>query len=321
MPEKIEKMIVGVDLGGSKINAILTDFLGNISRQVLKDTLAKEGPDAVIARVIECIKQVTSSNNIAGIGVGAAGACDVESGVVTLSPNLPGWHNVRLRDIIQREFDVPVYLDNDANVAALGEYYFGGVTGVANLLYVCVGTGIGGGIIIDGQLYHGASGSAGEIGHMTIDINGTRCPCGNFGCWETLASGTALARDAVKQIKAGAQTSILDFADGKLDEVSANRVFLAAKDGDRLANEMISQTGYYLGIGLVNLINIFNPQLILIGGGLARMGQLLLAPATKVVKKRAYELPAGAARIELARLGADAEALGAVALVLKNSRS
>jgi glucokinase len=305
MPEKLEKMIVGVDLGGSKINAILADSRGNISRQVLKDTLAQEGPDAVILRVIECIKQVASSTDIAGIGIGAAGACDVESGVITLSPNLPGWHNVQLRDIIQREFNVPVYLDNDANVAALGEYYFGGLVGVANLIYVCVGTGIGGGIIIAGQLYHGASGSAGEIGHMTIDINGTRCPCGNSGCWETLASGTALAREAVKQVKAGAQTSILDFADGQLDKVSANRVFLAAKDGD--------------GIGLVNLINIFNPQLILIGGGLARMGQMLLEPATKVVKERAYELPAGAVRIELARLGADAEALGAVALVLKTN--
>ena len=321
MSEKIDKMIVGVDLGGSKINAILADSLGNISRQVLKDTLAKEGPDAVIARVIECIKQVTSSTNIAGIGIGAAGACDVESGVITLSPNLPGWHNVQLRDIIQREYDVPVYLDNDANVAALGEYYFGDVGGVANIIYVCIGTGIGGGIIIAGQLYHGASGSAGEIGHMTIDINGIRCPCGNSGCWETLASGTALARDAVKRIKAGAQTNILDYTDGQLDKVSAHRVFLAAKDSDRLAKEMISQTGYYLGIGLVNLINIFNPQLILIGGGLARMGQMLLEPAIKVVKERAYELSAGAARIELARLGADAEALGAVALVLKNSRT
>jgi glucokinase len=320
MSENLEKMIVGVDLGGSKINAILTDARGNISRQVLKDTVAQEGPDAVIVRIMECIKNVASNNRIVGIGIGAAGACDVESGVITLSPNLPGWHNVHLRDIIQRKYDVPVYLDNDANLAALGEYYFGGVGGVANLIYVCIGTGIGGGIIIGGQLYHGASGSAGEIGHMTIDINGIRCPCGNSGCWETLASGTALAREAIKQIKAGAQTSIVDFADGQLDKVSAHRVFLAAKDGDRLAKEMISQTGYYLGIGLVNLVNIFNPQLILIGGGLARMGQMLIQPATKVVNERAYELPARAASIELARLGADAEALGAVALVLKNSR-
>jgi glucokinase len=319
MPEKLEKMIIGVDLGGSKINAILADCHGNILRQKLKDTLAQEGPDAVITRVIECIKQVVSGADIAGIGIGAAGACEAATGVITLSPNLPGWYNIPLRDIVQREFNLPVYLENDANVAALGEHCFGGAAGIANLIYICVGTGIGGGIMIDGQLYHGVSGSAGEIGHMTIDINGLPCPCGNSGCWETLASGTALAREAVKRIEAGAQTSILNFADGQLDKVSAHRVFLAAQEGDRLANELISHTAYYLGVGLVNIVNIFNPQLILIGGGLSRMGQLLLQPATKVVRERAYELPARAVRIEMARLGAESEALGAVALVLKSS--
>jgi len=319
MPKKLEKMIVGVDLGGSKINAILADPSGNVLRQGLKDTLAQEGPDEVIKRVIGCIKQVASGADIAGIGIGAAGACDVVNGIITFSPNLPGWHNIPLKDILQREFDPPIYLENDATVAALGEHYFGGAVGIANLIYLCVGTGIGGGIMIDGQLYHGASGSAGEIGHMTIDINGPRCSCGNIGCWETLASGTALAREAVKQIKAGTQTSILNFADGELQKVSAQRVFLAAQEGDPLANELISQTAYYLGVGLVSIVNIFNPQLILIGGGLSRMGRLLLEPASKVVRDRAYELPAAAVRIELARLGADAEALGGVALVLESS--
>jgi len=319
MPKKLEKMIVGVDLGGSKINAILADSRGNILRQGLKDTLAQEGPDEVIKRVIRCVKQVASGTDIAGIGIGAAGACDVATGVITLSPNLPGWHNIPLKDILQREFDLPIYLENDATVAALGEHYFGGAVDVANLIYLCVGTGIGGGIMIDGQLYHGASGSAGEIGHMTIDINGPRCSCGNIGCWETFASGTALAREAVKQIKAGAKTSILNFADGDPKKVSAQRVFLAAQEGDPLANELISQTASYLGVGLVNIVNIFNPQLILIGGGLSRMGRLLLEPASKVVRDRAYELPAAAVRIELARLGADAEALGGVALVLESS--
>ncbi len=319
MPKKLEKMIVGVDLGGSKINAILADPSGNVLRQGLKDTLAQEGPDEVIKRVIGCIKQVASGADIAGIGIGAAGACDVVNGIITFSPNLPGWHNIPLKDILQREFDPPIYLENDATVAALGEHYFGGAVGIANLIYLCVGTGIGGGIMIDGQLYHGASGSAGEIGHMTIDINGPRCSCGNIGCWETLASGTALAREAVKQIKAGTQTSILNFADGELQKVSAQRVFLAAQEGDPLANELISQTAYYLGVGLVSIVNIFNPQLILIGGGLSRMGRLLLEPASKVVRDRAYELPVAAVRIELARLGADAEALGGVALVLESS--
>jgi len=322
MPEKLEKMIVGVDLGGSKINVILSDSSGNIEARDLRDTLAHEGPDAVIKRIIDSIKQVASRveiSKIAGIGIGAAGACEVATGVITLSPNLTGWHDIPLKDLIQREFNLPIYVENDATVAALGEHYFGGGVGIANLIYVSVGTGIGGGIIIADQLYHGASGSAGEIGHMTIDINGPRCPCGNIGCWETLASGTALTREAVKRIEAGAQTSILNFADGELEKVSAQSVFLAAQEGDRLAKELISRTGYYLGVGLVNLVNIFNPQLILIGGGLSQMGPLLTEPATKVVKKRAYELPARAVRIELARLGADAGALGAVVMVLKSS--
>ena len=325
-----KQMIVGVDLGGSKINVILSDSSGNIKERDLRDTLAHEGPEAVIKRIIESIKQVASGADIAGIGIGAAGACETSTGVITLSPNLPGWHNIPLKDIIQREFSLPTYLDNDATVAALGEHYFGGGVGIENLVYVTVGTGIGGGIIIGGQLYRGASGSAGEIGHMTIDINGPRCPCGNIGCWETLASGTALAREAVRQVEAGTPTTILNFAGGdpragreggSTKKVSAQSVFLAAQDGDRLAKELISRTGYYLGVGLVNLVNIFNPQLVLIGGGLSQMGPLLLDPAIKVVKEHAFELPARAVRIELARLGADAGAMGAVALVLQEKFS
>lgn len=310
------ELIVGVDVGGSKINSILADSQGNIKARDLRDTRAKRGPDAVIERIIESISQVATGSDIAGIGVGAAGACDTVNGVITSSPNLPQWQDIPLRGIVQQEFDCPVYLQNDATLAALGEHHFGGGRDVDHLIYVSVGTGIGGGIIINGKLYCGASGSAGEFGHMTIDVNGPSCPCGNTGCWETLASGTALAREAVKRIRDGQKTNILKFADGKVEKVSARRVHLAAQKGDRLANELIAQTGYYLGIGLVNLVDIFNPQLILIGGGLSRMGKLLLGPATSVVRERAFELPAKAVRIEIAHLGVDAEALGAVALVL-----
>lgn len=314
-----EEMIVGVDLGGSKINVILADPRGDIKAQDTTDTGAHEGPEAVIKRIIESIKQVVSGADIRGIGIGAAGGCEASTGIITFSPNLPGWHNIPLRDIIQREFGLPTYLENDATLAALGEHYFGAGVGIDNLIYVTIGTGIGGGIIIGGQLYRGASGTAGEIGHMTIDVNGPRCNCGSIGCWETFASGTALAREAVKRIKAGAQTTILSFADGDLNKVSGETVFMAAQEGDSLAVELISVTGYYLGVGLVNLVNIFNPQLILIGGGLAQMGSLLLDPAVKVVAEHAFRLPAEAVRIELARLGADAGAFGAVALVLKSS--
>jgi glucokinase len=311
-----EQMIIGVDIGGTKINSILADSDGNIKSKDLRDTRAKLGPDAVIERIIESIRQVVSGNTVEGIGIGAAGACDTVNGVITSSPNLPRWENIPLRDIIQREFDCPVYLQNDATLAALGEHRFGGGMGIDHLIYVGVGTGIGGGIIIDGQLYCGVSGSAAEFGHMTIDINGPPCSCGNTGCWETFASGTALAREAVKRIKDGQKTSILKYADGKIEQVSAKRVHLAAQKGDRLANELIAQTGYYLGVGLVNMVNIFNPRLILIGGGLSRMGKLLLGPAINVVEERAFELPAKAVRIEIARLGVDAEALGAIALAL-----
>ena len=312
------KMIIGIDLGGTKINTVLADRRGNIKARDLRDTLASEGPDAVIERIAGAIKDVSSRTKIAGIGIGAAGACDAAKGVITSSPNLPGWHNVPLKEKIQRQFDIPTYLENDATVAALGEYCFGGYEGIDNLIYVSVGTGIGGGIIINGQLYSGTSGSAGEVGHMTIDINGIKCPCGNIGCWETLASGNAMSREAVKRIKAGELSTILDFADGKLDKVNGKSIFAAAQKGDRLAQEVIAQTGYYLGVGLVNLVDIFNPQLILIGGGLSQMGALLLDPARKVVNQRAFQLPAQAVSIEPSRLGTDSAALGAVALVLKS---
>jgi len=310
-------MIVGVDLGGSKINTILADPRGDIKARDLRDTCAHEGPEAVIRRIIGSIKQVMSGADIGGIGIGAAGVCDTSTGIVTFSPNLPGWHNIPLKDIIRREFGLPTYLENDATLAALGEHCFGAGVGIDNLIYVTVGTGIGGGIVIGGQLYRGVSGTAGEIGHMTIYVNGPRCNCGNIGCWETFASGKALAREAVKRIKAGAQTTILSFADGDLGKVNGETVFLAAQQGDSLALELISVTGYYLGVGLVNLVNIFNPQLILIGGGLSRIGSLLLDRALKVVAEHAFRLPAEAVRIELGRLGTDAGALGAVALVLQ----
>ncbi len=315
------RLILGVDLGGSKISAIVADAKANIIARYDGDTCAEQGREEVIGRVIQSIKQVmaspkvASSADIVGIGIGAAGACDAASGVITFSPNLPGWVNIPLKDIIQREFGLPTYLDNDVNVAALGEHRFGAGVGISNLIYVGVGTGIGGGIIIDGQLYHGKSGTAGEIGHMTIDVQGPRCNCGNIGCWETFASGTALAREAVRRIEAGAQTTILNFCPGDLKKVSAEAVYLAAVNGDELAKELILRTSYYLGVGLVNLVNIFNPDLILIGGGLSQMGQLLLAPAAEVVKERAFQLPAKAVRIEMAQLGADAGVLGALALV------
>jgi len=316
-----EELIVAIDLGGTKISAVLADASANVKARDHRGTHAGQGPEEVIGRIIDSIKclmeSAASPGQITGVGIAAAGACEVSSGVISSSPNLPGWHDIPLRDIIQRQFGIATYLDNDATLAAFGEHCFGAGVGVDNLLYVTVGTGIGGGIIIDGKPYRGVSGTAGEMGHMTIDDNGPRCSCGNIGCWETFASGTALAREAVKRIEAGAQTAILGLCQGDLSKVSAQAVSLAAEGGDALAAELISQTGYYLGVGLANLVNIFNPELISIGGGLSNIGERLLAPALKVVKERAFAVPAKAVRIAISRLGADAGVMGAVAMVVQ----
>ena len=212
-------------------------------------------------------------------------------------------------------------MGNDANMAALGEHYFGAGRGVRHLIYITMGTGVGGGIILGGKLYGGACGAAGEIGHTTIDVNGPRCNCGNLGCWEVLGSGTALAREARQRMEAGAPTSILEEAGGDLSKVTAQTVSVAAQQGDPLALELVGQVSYYLGVGLVNLVNIFNPELILIGGGLAQMGDMLLQPAREMVRERAFQIAYEAVRIDLAQLGDDAGALGAVALMLQEVKA
>jgi glucokinase len=323
MPEHKE-LILGVDLGGTKIATALATAQGEILARGYSPTPAQAAPEAAVDSILATIKKTISSrklkaSQVLGIGIAAAGLIDGDKGEVISSPNLPSWHEVPLRDIVEQRFAVPAYLGNDATLAALGEWHFGLKREIANLIYITVSTGIGGGIIADDRLYTGAYGVAGEIGHMTIDINGPHCNCGNIGCWETLASGTALAREAVSQITAGANTSIIGLVNGDMSKVDAEAVSLAAKQGDKLAKALISRLGYYLGVGLVNLVNIFNPELVLIGGGVAKMGDLLLQPAIDIVKERAYSMAAHAVEIKPALLGDDSSLLGAVAFVLEHS--
>ena len=313
-----QEVYLGIDLGGSKILTAVVADRGEILSRDYRITPASDGLDAVIREVL---KSATSAlaplgiamQELAAIGIGAPGISDPAMGVIFTSPNLPEWHNVPLRDIIARETGRKSYLINDANAAALGELYFGAARGVRHMVYVTISTGIGGGIIIDGQLYTGSVGTAGEIGHMTIDASGPRCQCGNTGCWEVLASGTALADRARQQIRDGAKTSILDDAGGDLEKVTAPVIQAAAERGDPLARELIAKTGYYIGVGLANLINIFNPELIVIGGGLSNIGEALLSPAFQVAGERAFKEAYQAVRFALPELGADSGVLGAAA--------
>ena len=315
------KYALAVDLGGTKIAAALATPEGEIVAREQRPTPAREGPQAVVAGMVGALAQVMKRSGVVvgqvmGIGIGAAGACDPQAGLVISSPNLPGWHRVPLKTMVERELGLATFLENDANLGALGEHRFGAGKGIANLIYVTIGTGIGGGLILGGRLYTGACGSAGEVGHMTIDVNGPRCNCGNVGCWEVLASGTALAREAVARIQGGVSTSILELAGGDLGRVSAEVVERAARQGDGLAQELVLQAGRYLGVGLVNLVNIFNPELILIGGGMSKMSDLLFPTALGLMRERAFEVASSCVRIEPAGLGGDSGLLGAVALVL-----
>jgi len=284
--ESADDLILGIDLGGSKILTAVVNSRGEMLSSDEGITPATEGREAVIQSIVESSHRVLKQANVAiseicAIGIGAAGISNPETGILFTSPHLPGWRDVSLRDIIQEKLGKKTFLTNDANAAALGEFYFGAARGARNFIYITLSTGIGGGIVIDGKIYSGAIGAAGEVGHMTIDDDGPICNCGNRGCWETLASGTALAREARQRIKEGARTSILEYAEGDVEKVTAQVIHSAAEHGDSLARELIARTGYYVGVGLANLINIFNPELIVIGGGLSNIGDMLLKPAFK----------------------------------------
>jgi len=294
MCESVYDLILGVDLGGSKILTAVVKPGGEMLSSDESATPATEGRDIVIQSILDsahsALRQASCTiSEISAIGIGAPGISNPEAGILFTSPNLPGWRNVLLRDIIQNKLDKKTFLINDANAAALGELYFGAAQGTRNFIYITLSTGIGGGIVIDGKIYTGAIGIAGEVGHMTIDDNGPLCNCGNKGCWEALASGTALAREAKRRIKEGTKTSILKYVEGDSEKMTAQIIHSAAEKGDKLAKDLIARTGYYVGVGIANLINIFNPELIVIGGGLSNIGDMLLKPAFKVAAERSYK--------------------------------
>lgn len=312
------RAFLAMDLGGTKIASALVTAEGEILSQEFVPTLAEEGIDAVIGRMLATIDNLINNADLsrfapAGMAIAAAGAIDSDNGVVTASPNLPGWRDVPLKEILEEMTGLEIFLINDASAAALGEHRFGAGRGAKDLIYVTVSTGIGGGIIINGQLYSGASGSAGEIGHMTIQADGPRCSCGNTGCLEMLASGKAVAREAQRLIAAGAKTRILELAEREPANITAATVAAAALEGDTLALEIISTAATYLGIGLANLINIFNPEMIIIGGGMAQMGDMLLEVARKVAVGKAFQLPAQRVCIIPSQLGYNSALLGAAA--------
>jgi len=307
--------IVAVDLGGTKILAAVVTHDSRVVAREYQPT-PDAGEPGIVAAILSAIDRLLARNSLQisqfeALSLAAAGAVDMEHGVLTQSPNLPHLRDAPLRDIVQQRYALRTCLIHDASACALAEHRLGAGRGCRNMVYLTVSTGIGGGIITDGRLYLGASGGAGEIGHMTIDAHGSRDNCGNIGCLEGLASGTAIARAARKRLVAGEASVLGERFAGKTESLSAEDVARAAGDGDTLAREVVSQAAYFLGVGLVNVVNIFNPEVVVIGGGVARMGEPLLAPARQVVAERAFRLNAQDARIVTSTLGDDAGVLGA----------
>ena len=311
-----EKPVVAVDIGGTKmLIAVINPGGQSVVRQTLP-TQAAEGPEAVVSRLIEGIDGLLEQNDLrpsqlSGISLATAGIIDVRNGIVTDSPNLPGWKNIPLRNIITQKYRLPAYLLNDADAAALGEHRFGAGRGHDNIIMLTLGTGIGGGIIIDGKLFIGSKGSAAEIGHMVVLENGPECACGNHGCLESLSSGTAIAVEAKSRLRQGQPSLLSEVVSGRVENVTAETVHLAARNGDELANEVIARSAYYLGVGVTNLVNLFNPEVVIFGGSMAEMGDLLLGPVSQIVAERAFPLLAASTRFVTAGLGNDAGIYGA----------
>lgn len=316
-----KKYSVGVDLGGTNIVSAIVNYQGNIVNRLKVSTLAERGKEATIKRIIETIHEnivqsTIAIDDITGIGIGAPGPLDIKRGIINFAPNLPGWRDVPLRKILEDEFNTKVVLENDANAAAWGERCFGIGRGVDNLVCFTLGTGIGGGIIIDGKIYHGSNYGAAELGHMTVNKDGPRCNCGNYGCLEAYSSATGIKNRIKNRVKEGIKSKFLSFDDNKLFEsLRLKSIFETARKGDKLTKGVVEEAISYLGIAIANIVNILNPEMVVLVGGITNEGDKLLIPLRREVKKRAFYSNYKSLKIVIGKLGGNAGVLGAAALL------
>lgn len=317
----MSKLAIGVDLGGSTIKAGIVDARGKILRDTSIPAEAHQGPTHVIGQIAKSIHHLLdgfskSPNDFVGIGVGSPGSVDLDGGTVKYPPNFPGWTVVRLGEALEKEFGLHAEVDNDANAAAVGEAKFGAGLDHKDFIMVTLGTGVGGGLILDGKLYRGPFGGAGELGHMTIDHNGPLCNCGNRGCVEAYVGAKYLTQRAVEKVRTNPKSKILQLAENDPTRIDPKIVSLAAQEGDATALDVLSETGKYLGIGLANVVNLLDVRLIIIGGGIAHAGKPLFDAVKESVNKHVLKPMTEGLEVLPAKLGNAAGILGAAALVL-----
>jgi len=318
----MNKYSIGVDIGGTNITVALVTEKGKIIRKIRFPTRVEEGKAKIIKRIVKALDGVMKdlrSNSIEGIGIGAAGDINQDRGIVRFSPNL-FWKNVPIVRLIRKRFNLRVVLDNDANAAAWGTYILETKRKVKNLLCITLGTGVGGGLIINGKIYRGASGSAGEIGHITLNPQGQRCRCGNYGCLETYIGSAYIVKKAVKEIRKGEKSLIKKLAGGNLQSITSQTIQVAALKGDKLARRIWQEAGEYLGIALSGVINLLNPGVIVFGGGVARAEKLIFKPMKKEIRKRTFRVPFEKVKFTHTKFGADLGVIGAALLILQGNK-
>lgn len=310
--------VLGIDVGGTNLVAGCVARDGTrLEGLFTEPTRAEEGADGVVSRMLalgrraqEALAAAVPGARVSGVGIGSPGPLDTQQGIVILTPNL-GWVDFPLRDRVSEGLQLPASLDNDANCAVLGEHWQGAARGTQHAVGITIGTGIGGGIILNGELYHGASDCAGEIGHTTIEMNGRRCGCGNYGCLEAYASGPAIARRAIEAVERGAESSLRAMLEADPLSITAQVVYEAAEAGDGLAREVVQDTARILGAAIANLVNVFNPEVVVVCGGVTLAGESLFAPLRREVTRRAFRPAVEVCRIVPGALTGSAGVYGA----------
>ena len=313
-------LYLGIDLGGTKVLALVGTSDGKTLGESLTSTPSTGGPEGVAEAMASAAKEAARQAgvdlaSIAGVGVAAAGAIQPSTGVVVESPNVSSLTGHSLVELLRKHFAQPIVVVNDANAAALAEHRFGAGQGVRNLLYVTVSTGVGGGIIMHNELYQGAHGYAAEVGHITVAANGPVCQCGRHGCLETMASGTALARDAQARLAAGESSMLQEHVNQHgLDSITAEDVFEALAQNDVLARAVVQQGAFYLGVGLKSVVNVLDPDRVVIGGGLSNQWEAYIAPAVEIMREQAFAGMGKDLPVVPPGLGVQTGALGAIAV-------
>lgn len=309
---------IGIDVGGTNIKIALVNEQGSIIYSNSIPTRAEMGYEYTINSMKEAIRDLlketkSEASDIEGMGFGFPGQIDCQRGVVRLAPNIPGWVDVPIAEIMEKEFGITTRVDNDVRCAALGELNFGAGVGCENLICITVGTGIGSGLIINGKLVRGASNAAGEIGHIKLDITGgPLCGCGDRGCLEAFASGPSIVAMAEEYIKGGKSTKYRELAN---PDITPYVVSEAAKQGDPVAKRIFTIMGEYIGVGLASVVNLLNPEKIIIGGGVAAAGDILMNPIKETLVKRAMPISGAAVEVVPAQLGNTAGVIGASLLI------